>query len=501
MRYINDIGSTMKADYEKFPELPPGCLFNHNKKTGATQVYRLGKNRTPGCQKKRESVGYIRNGVFSPSKQWLMAQQIVSLLQTNKDLKTGIAEDTLQQRHEATTSFTKIHEAVVATKVEFRDAAHCSIPMVALMMGAILNALTGDADCVSIGDFITRNKELFHRYIPECDFEFVSHDTVRRSLMFLDPEKFEQFLLHLLEPLIKTSLRRVIAADGQAVKASGRMTVGKDGKERMSGHYMVMNIYDTTNRVTLAQQVIDKKTNEITVGPELLEGVKLDGSIVTADAMSCQINFTRVVLHKNAHYCISLKGNQDKTWDEVKCLFNTTHPDQILSRQGEVELDHGRIERRDISMIRGALLSKPLREKWPGLAGGAVIRIASHRQRKRTGVKTDEDRYYITSMAASEENLGEMAEVIRSHWGVENNLHYVLDTHFGQDRMQSNDPTYLVNREGLHKLALALLENYRFYLWDTNQADETLSLHVLQQRCRDPREGIRCLGYALGWLK
>ena len=77
----------------------------------------------------------------------------------------------------------------------------------------------------------------------------------------------------------------------------------------------------------------------------------------------------------------------------------------------------------------------------------------------------------------------------------------MLDTHFGQDRMQSNEPTYFVNREILHKLALALVENYRFYLWDNKLADESLSIHALQQRCPDPREGIRCFGHALGWLK
>ena len=491
----------MKADYEKFPELPPGCHFNHNKKTGATQVYRLGKDRTPGCKTTRESVGYIRDGVFKPSERWLMSQTLLTLNQENKNLKTGLKKDRRQQQEEATTTFTKVHEAVQATQVEFRDVTHCSVPMVALMMGAILNALTGDADCVSIGDFMTRNKELFHRYIPECDFDNVSHDTVRRSLMLLDPEKFEQFLLHLLSPLVHSSLCRIIAADGQAIKASGRMTVGKADKERLSGHYMVMNIYDTVNRVTLAQELIDKKTNEITVGPRLLEGLKIDGCVVTADALSCQINFVKVVLKKNAHYCISLKGNQDRTWDEVQYLFNTTHRDQICSYQGDIEIDHGRIERRDISMIRGALLSKPIKSKWPGLADGAIVRVSSYRQRKRTGVKTDEVRYYITSMKACNENLSEVAHIIRAHWGVENNLHYMLDTHFGQDRMQSNDPTYLVNREGLHKLALALLENYRFYLWDNKLADESLSIHGLQQRCRDPREGIRCLGYALGWLK
>lgn len=490
----------MQADYEKYPNLPPGSRFNLNKVTGAIQVYRLGKNRTPGCTTKRESVGYIRDGVFKPSARWLMAQQLSALSEENKDLKTGARQVTRQKNAEAKTSFAKVRQAARETNLDPRDQRHCSVPMDALLMGAILNALTGDADCVSIGDFITRNSQFFHRYIPECDFEHVSHDTVLRSLMMLEPKSLEKFFLRLLDPIIKKTVRRIIAADGQAARASGRVTLDKEGKERISGTYMVMNIYDTTNRVTLAQQLIDKKSNEIKVGPGMLDGLKIEGCVVTADAMSCQYNFVSSVLGGGAHYCISLKGNQDKTWDEVRCLFSTTEPTQIFSLEGEVELDHGRIERRDISMIRGALLSKPIKEKWPGLADGAIVRVTSLRQRKRTGVKSDEVRFYITSLPASQENLPEVAHVIRAHWGVENNLHYMLDTHFKQDRMQSNNPTYITNREGLHKLCLALLENYRLYLWDRNLADETLSIQLLQQRCRDPQEGIRCLGHALGWL-
>lgn len=490
----------MKADYEKYPDLPPGCCFNVNKKTGDIQVYRVGKNRSPGCATRRESVGYIRNGVLKISERWKLSQELTKLDAENKALKSGVRKESIRQTKQATTVFSKLDEVVKSAEIDIRDETHTSVPMAVIAMGAILNALTGDSDCVSIGDFISRNHQFFERYLAECDFDSVSHDTVRRSLMLLEPESFERFYLQLLEPIVQKTLLRVIAADGQAVRASGRVKADKDGNERTSGTLMMMNVYDTENRVTLAQKIIDKKSNEISVGPGMLDGIKIDGCIVTADAMSCQVNFVESVLRRNAHYCISLKGNQDKTWDEVRYLFSTTNPGQIYTRKGDVELEHGRIERRDVSLIRGALLSEPILKKWTGLKDGAIVRVVSSRERKTTGVKSEEERFYITSIPAGFDTVDDVAQVIRSHWGVENNLHYVLDTHFGQDRIQSNNPTYLSNRIGLNKLALALLENYRLYLWNKGKTDKLIPLRLLQQRCRDPLEGIRCLGCALKWL-
>ena len=390
-----------------------------------------------------------------------------------------------------------VSAVVQKTQIDSRSSQTVtSIPMAALVLGALMQALTGDTDCVSIGDFVVRNREFFKRYIPDCSFEHVSHDTVRRSLMLIAPERFEKFYLKILEPLVAHTVADVVAVDGQAVRASAKTSKDNDTLHEPS---MIMNVFDVGNRVCLAQRRIENKTNEITVGPQMIEDLDLWGTVVTADAMNCQVGFVQAVC-RQADYCISLKGNQERSWKEAMYLFNTTDPSRIASHVGEWELDHGRIERRTISAISGRLLSEPIRKKWPGLTGGALVRVMTEKTKKSTGKQSVDVRYYITSLPGDEDSVERLGEVIRAHWGIENRLHWMLDNLFRQDRMQADNPNYLSNRCALNKLALAMLENYQFHLWDTDVMNEKPSLRLLQQRCRDPKIAIECIACALGCL-
>lgn len=493
----------MQPDYDKYPEIPRGCQLNENKKSGTFQIFREGKYRSEGCTSKRESIGTItKDGKLVFSETWTLRNEVRNLKQQLTELKRSDGkgekpQDTGSDKHVQTVC-KELTKVIDESRLDLRHQSYVSIPMETLCLGALLSGLSGGTDCVAIGDFISQHSDFFAKYFPGCDFSKVSHDTVRRALMMVDVTTFDEFMKLILSPLVKPGLTRVIAADGQATRASGKYDPKKDC---VSGWTMMMNFFDVNNRTVLAHRAISEKTNEITVGPEMLENLNVSGCIVTADAMSCQVNFVEKVLDGGANYCISLKGNQEKSWNEVMCLFNTAHPDQILHAKGNWEFGHGRIERRDISMIRGALLSAPIKEKWPGLAEGAVIKIHSYRERKNSSRKGSwEDRYYITSLPAQKNMLAKVAEVIRSHWGIENNLHWMLDNLFQQDRVQAEDPTYISNRTALNKICLALLENYRFYLWDHDLAPANLSLGLLQKRCHDPMVSIQCIGYALGWL-
>lgn len=495
----------MQPDYKKYPEIPRGCQLNENKKSGTFQIFREGKYRSEGCTSKRESIGTItKDGKLVFSDMWVLRNEVRSLRQQLTDLKNahevgGTNEKSETADEHARTVCEQLTQVIDESHLDLRHQSYVSVPMATICLGALISGLSGGTDCVAIGDFITQHADFFAKYFPDCDFSKVSHDTVRRALMMVDVTNFEEFMKLILSPLVKPGINRVIAADGQAVRATGKYDSKKDC---VSNWTMMMNFYDVSNRVVLAHRAISEKTNEITVGPAMLENLNVAGSIVTADAMSCQVNFVEKVLDGGANYCISLKGNQEKSWNEVMCLFNTVHPDQIIHAEGDWEFGHGRIERRDISMIRGVLLSTPIKEKWPGLAEGAIVKVRSYRERKNSTRKGSwEDRYYITSLPAKKNVLAKVAEVIRSHWGVENNLHWMLDNLFQQDRVQAEDPAYISNRTALNKICLALLENYRFYLWDHGLAPANLSLGLLQKRCHDPMVGIRCIGYALGWLK
>lgn len=476
----------MQVDYVKYPDIPPGCQMNLNKKTGAYQVFREGKNRSPWCKTKRESIGRIDSkGRFTLSKTYLLQKQLHQIQTT----------DRLPADEQTAKVVRALSSSIKANNLENRRLTYKSVSMTALLLGALMQALTGDTDCVSISDFIVRNKDFFKANIPDCDFENVSHDTIRRTLMLIDPDRFANFYMDTISGIVRRTMKRVVAADGQAVRASGKATADDP---TLHGASMFMNFYDTTNRVCLAQRHIDKKTNEITVGPQMIQDLDLHGTVVTADAMSCQVGFVEAVL-KQADYCISLKGNQNKCWKEVSYLFNSTHEDQIKTWVSGWDSEHGRVEQRTVSMISGSLLSKVLRDKWLGLSGGSVIRVRKESTKKSTQKTTCEERFYISSLPAKDEEMArDVGEIIRAHWGIENSLHWMLDNLFRQDRMQADNQNYLTNRCALNKLALALLENYRFYLWDQRGESENLSVRLLQQRCRNPSTAIECIACALG---
>lgn len=150
-----------------------------------------------------------------------------------------------------------LQRVITDSALETRRSYYCSVPMAALALGSLMQSLTGDTDCVSIGDFINRNKDFFNKYTPGCDFDNVSHDTIRRALMLIEPTRFETFYLSTIQQIVTRSLcYRVVAADGQAVRASERTSEDNPVVHEAS---MFMNFYDTSNRVCLAQRRAEKK--------------------------------------------------------------------------------------------------------------------------------------------------------------------------------------------------------------------------------------------------
>lgn len=186
---------------------------------------------------------------------------------------------------------------------------------------------------------------------------------------------------------------------------------------------------------------------------------------------------------------MTLKGNQDKASKEVISLFATTHPDHIEEYVADCELNHDHIEERTVSLIDGHLLSGPIRRKWKGGENGCVVRVRAMRTFKTTGTKIADDWYYICSLPAEEHAAKRIGEVVRSHWAIENRLYRALDVHFDQDRMKATNTDYITNRVALNKLALAMLENYPYWLWmsgKTNEVLTTISGPPAQVKARKP---------------
>ena len=189
-------------------------------------------------------------------------------------------------------------------------------------------------------------------------------------------------------------------------------------------------------RLVLGQVKTDEKSNEITAIPKLLDMLAIEGAIVTIDAMGCQRAIARKILDKKADYLFGLKGNQGSLREDVELLVkeqkSRNFADSTISRAETVDADNGRIETRTCTVIHDI---EWLRERhgWPGLNAVAIVDST----RESDGKIERETRYYVTSLVIQAHLL---APVIRSHWAIENSLHWVMDMVFRDDecRVRTN---------------------------------------------------------------
>ncbi len=489
----------MKVDYEKYPEIPQGCLLNYNKYYDSYQVFRQWREIDPTTNKSRnvrETVGVIKNGSFKFSPTYLLRQEAQKHKQEADRLRTLVPQADERTSRQASGIEQKINSAVKQSKLDLRKGRRTLVPVSAMAMASLLSGLGGETEAVQIADFIRLHADFFSKYLPDCGLGEISHGTVRRCFMMAEPKRFRNFYIEIAEKLIKKTRGRIVAVDGQAVRATGRRSKDMDA---LHGTRMLMSVYDTTNRVCLAQELIQKKTNEITVGYRMIESLALDGSIVTADAMSCQVNFVNSIIEAHADYVISLKGNQDTSWQEVSNLFAAAHRTQLQTYEDQWDLGRGRIEKRTVEVLPGRLLSAPMKDKWLGLAEGCIVRIRLQSTNKASDVSADGYSYYISSIAPEAGCANFVAQAVRAHWGIENNLHYMLDVFWRQDRMQAQNANYICNRSALNKLCLAFLENYRAWLVNTGafRSFDDVSIKMLQARCRKPEVAVECLAVGL----
>ena len=285
-----------------------------------------------------------------------------------------------------------------------------------------------------------------------------SHDTIGRLFAALDGEAFERCFLKWVQGLIEASGQGALHIDGKTLRRSF------DAASSQAAIHMV-SVWASKAQLALAQLATDAKSNEITVIPKLLELIVLHGAVVTMDAMGCQRNIAEKIVTSGGDYILAVKDNQPTLHEEVKLLM-----DEAIGRQFEamgydyhqtVEKGHGRIETRRVWVTREVNWLRQ-RGAWANLRG--VIRVESVRQvlDPSGGVakRSVEQRHYITSLDHRDrryhaESLGQL---IRAHWGIENQLHWSLDVSFGEDASRVRQERAAENLSRLRRMALNLLK-------------------------------------------
>jgi len=274
-----------------------------------------------------------------------------------------------------------------------------------------------------------------------------SHDTFRRLFERLDPEEFQRGFLGWIEALHEATERQVVAIDGKALRHSFDRARGKSALH-------LVHAWATANHLLLGQVAVDAKSNEITAIPKLLKLLAISGAIVTIDAMGCQKEIARMIRGREADYILALKANHENLFKQVVAFWDAASARGMKGRgiryHRQWNESHGRFEARrcwatsDLSWLEG-------HEEWKDLK--SVVMVEAERF---IGDKLSvETRYYISSL---ENDAKLLNGAIRSHWGVENSLHWVLDVTFNEDRSRIKKENAPENFGLLRRLALCLLK-------------------------------------------
>jgi predicted transposase YbfD/YdcC len=316
-------------------------------------------------------------------------------------------------------------------------------PLVDLLALAVCAVIGGAETWDAIAEY-GHSKEPFFRRFLGLPHGIPSPDTFSRVFAKLDPAAFaDRFGRWMAQACSATGLIPV-AIDGKSNRAAKRATA--------TGCLHTVSAFATQARLTLAQAAVEEGSNEIATIPDLLGALDLAGAIVTIDAAGCQRENAQLIRDGGGHYLLCVKGNQPGLLTAVEGAFERAdaagYEGLSFDHHGQADEGHGRVEFRSVAVIHDP---KGLPEDWVDIK--AVMSVV--RQREVGGVKTTSTHYYISSHAGTAE---EMAGLIRGHWGIENQCHWVLDVVFHEDQSRVKEGHAGENLALLRRMALALLK-------------------------------------------
>lgn len=314
---------------------------------------------------------------------------------------------------------------------------------------ALTASICGCESCVEFADFAEDREELFREFL-RLENGLPSHDTFSRLLRLLDPAALSGCFGRFLDEL-GTAGPGVIAIDGKTLRRSFDRAAGKSALH-------VVSAFAAEAQLVLGQKAVPAGENEITAARALLGLIDLKGALVTGDAIHCQSETARLVLERGGDYLFALKKNRPATFADVEAYFADPHA-AIVDACETLDADHGRLERRRHAVVHDTAWlfpdpPDPDRPAMPALATIARVEALV----ERDGKTTRSTRYYLSSATLSAEAF---AKAVRSHWSIENGLHWVLDTAFDEDRARARKDHAPENLAIIRKLALNVLKTAR----------------------------------------
>lgn len=275
-------------------------------------------------------------------------------------------------------------------------------------------------------------------------------DTYRRVFALINPESLQNCFLKWIGQIAKKTKGEVIAIDGKQSKGS------YDRNQKKSALHVV-SAWTNQNRLMLGQIKVKDKSNEITAIPALLNLLDITQSIVTLDAMGTQTKIADLIVRQGGDYVLSLKANHPTLLNSVKQCFDriqSSLQNEIefeSSHQSQIEASHHRLEKRAYWALPVAKITGLYKqEQWSGLKTIVMVKRRRHLWNK---IQT-ETQFYLSSLACDAKVIG---DAIRQHWGIENQLHWVLDVTFNEDSSRIRQGHSPENFTLLRRMAISLL--------------------------------------------
>lgn len=339
-----------------------------------------------------------------------------------------------------------------------RVQGRITYPLGDLVLMLFLATLADSDSCLGTVDFWTHNAKLYKRLFGRETIP--SHDTFRRVLAIIRPEDLNRMLVGILaksDTAIRKALKlpspvkKIVSVDGKQLRGTGR----KADTEEEVKDLQILNVYEQDSETCLYSEAIESKTNEIPHAQDILTRMNLTDTVVTFDAMHLQTKTVGIIVDGKGDYVGGLKGNQGKAAEFARTLFTQENLEKLKIVDGchhtTSEISHNQLEQRSFFLYPLSQSEKKgLFADWK--KAHALVCMSKHMVHNVTGKQTDEVRYYLTSL----KDVADAAHCIRSHWKIENSLHWNLDTVFHEDDMTLSDRGAALNQSILNKACLAL---------------------------------------------
>ena len=337
----------------------------------------------------------------------------------------------------------------LSTLSDLRQQAKTEHNLVEVLIMSLIAILCSANNLKAIHYFAVANDKWFKEFLA-LKSGIPSYHTIRRIFMLVDSSALDSILFDFVRKAIEAgrannNAKNGIHIDGKAIRGSASPSKGERA-------IIMVSAWASTYGACFGQVAVDKKSNEITAIPKLLNILNLENSVVTIDAMGCQKKITGNIVEKGGDYVLSLKGNQEQIYEDVKTFFesetNDTLSEFTMKSTSTVEKDHGRIEERTYTLCDQITWLD--HKDWVGLKAIG----AAHSRRIIGEVSTSETRYFLTSLT----DVSEFADFTRKHWTIENNLHWSLDVCFREDACQVRNANANKVFAGMRKMAKYIID-------------------------------------------